>query len=111
MRRLLLVAGLVVGSITLVAPSVALTSGPPKSGNNPPNTYGLCTAANNGEKNGWNSMPNGVAPPFQGLAAQGGSSESDPSGNNTDGRADALLACQNDGVTPGGQGHGSPGAS
>lgn len=110
MRRLLFVAGLVVGSVVLVAPSVALTSGPP-SGSNPPNTYGLCTAANNGEKNGWNSMPNGVAPPFQGLAAQGGSSESDPSGNNTDGRADALLACQNDGVTPGGQGHGSPGAS
>jgi len=109
MRRLLFIAGLVVGS-TALTPTVALTSGSP-SGNNPPNTYGLCTAANNGEKNGWNSMPNGVAPPFQTLAQQGGSSEGDGGGNNTDGRADVLLACQNAGVTPGGQGHGSPGPS
>jgi hypothetical protein len=49
MRRLLLVAGLVAGSVA-VAPTVALTSGTP--GPNGHNDFGLCTAYSSGSSQG-----------------------------------------------------------
>jgi len=108
MRRLLFVASLVAGSVA-VAPTVALTSGHGPSGSNPPNTYGHCTAANNGDKNGWTKQGS-VPPPFQSLSQAG---ENTNDGNNdtesgSDPRADVLQQCSNLGVTPGGQGHGAP---
>jgi hypothetical protein len=107
MRRLLFIAGLAVVT-TMAAPTVALTSGSPR-GSNSPNTFGRCTAANNGEKNGWSNQANGVPQPFQNLANQGESTESSSdSETGTDPRSDVLQACASDGITPGGQGHGAP---
>jgi hypothetical protein len=58
MRRLLLVAGLVAGSVAVV-PTVALTSGPGPNGNN---TYGLCNAYSQGSAQGQaQKQANGVA--------------------------------------------------
>ena len=87
-----------------------------KSGSGAPNTYGLCTAANNGNKNGWSNQGNGAPPAFQGLLSQGESAESSQmqqsegsaEGTTADARQDILQACAADGVTPGGQGHGAP---
>ncbi|HAM03239.1 MAG TPA: hypothetical protein DCQ30_13590 [Acidimicrobiaceae bacterium] len=59
------VAGLVVGSTVVVAPSVALTSGPGPNGNN---TYGLCNAYSRGSAQGQaQKQANGAA--FVALAA------------------------------------------
>ena len=97
----------VMGLLLLGGGATSALGAPKKSGlGNPPNTYGLCTAANNGNKNGWGGL---VPPPFQALAQQGELLELEHS--SLDARSDVLLACQNLGVTPGGQGHGSPGPS
>ena len=93
-------------ALTLAGVGPALAN---KSGDgNPPNTYGLCTAANNGNKNGWTKQGD-VPPPFQSLAQAGENAENDNAPN--DARSDVLLACKNMGITPGGQGNGSPGPS
>ena len=116
MRRRLLIGGLV-ASLFLIGGASAFASGNP-SGSNPPNTYGLCTAADNGDKNGWSNQQNGAPPPFQTLLSQGENAESSQTQNTeqqsgtegtaADARQDIEQACSADGVTPGGQGHGFP---
>jgi hypothetical protein len=115
-RTASIAAGLVALGLAGLAPAIASAGNP--SGSNPPNTFGLCTAADNGNKNGWNNQPNGAPPPFQTLEQQGESEESQQTqsaeqqsgteGTASDARQDIEQACASDGVTPGGQGHGGP---
>ena len=96
------------GLLLLGSTATAALSAPKKSGDNPPNTYGLCTAAANGNKSGWGTLNLTVPPPFRPLAQQGellANENEHPAG---DARSDILLFCLNAGITPGGQGHGAP---
>jgi hypothetical protein len=88
----------------------AALAAPKKSGLNPPNTYGLCTANHNGKKTGWGPT---APPPFQALQTQGELHETKLQQlleveNLADARLDIQQACALDGVIPGGQGHGFP---
>ena len=96
----------VMGLLLVGGGTTAALGAPQKSGDNPPNTYGLCTAAANGNKNGWGTLNLSVPPPFRPLARQGELLETTHNAN--DARLDILLFCQNAGITPGGQGHGAP---
>ena len=106
MRKRIAIA--VMGLLLVGGGATAALSAPKKSGDNPPTTYGLCTAAANGNKNGWGNLNLTVPPPFRPLAQQGELLELALEHQPGDARLDILLFCLNAGIVPGGQGHGAP---
>jgi len=105
----------VMGLLVLGGTASAALGAPKKSNGQAPNTYGLCTANHNGNKNGWGAT---APPPFQALQTQGelhesqsaqlGEANSGTENTAADARQDINQACVLDGIVPGGQGHGFP---
>ena len=94
-------------TLALAAAGPALASGggngsPPGA---PPNAHGLCTAADNGAKNG-KPWQNGTPGPWQNLHNSYLESAANEGSNDTEGtRANVVQDCQSAGVPISGQGH------